>query len=85
MSFDGSGLPQGLNSEIPANNIYTVTEIYPEHVVLDGNHPLAGIAIRLSLKIDSVREASETEIGEGSLGTGFFRVEPSPANGPTLH
>src|SRR2546427_10513380 len=33
------------------------TEIYPEHVVLDGNHPLAGIALRLHLKVEGVREA----------------------------
>ena len=30
-----------------ADAIYTVTEIYPSHVVLDGNHPLAGMALRL--------------------------------------
>jgi FKBP-type peptidyl-prolyl cis-trans isomerase SlyD len=33
--------------DMPADAIYTVTEIYPEHVVLDGNHPLAGMALRL--------------------------------------
>ena len=85
MTFDGAGLPAGLNPEIPRNSIYTVTEIYPEHVVLDGNHPLAGIAIRLSLKIESVRQATEAEIGEGSLGTGFFRVEPTTPGSQTLH
>jgi FKBP-type peptidyl-prolyl cis-trans isomerase SlyD len=62
-----------------------VTEIYPDHVVLDGNHPLAGIAIRLAVKVESVREATEDEIGQGSLGTGFFKLEPlSPGSG-TLH
>ena len=30
--------------------IYTVTEVYPDHVVLDGNHPLAGIALRLDAR-----------------------------------
>ena len=85
MTFDGAGLPQGLNPDIPQNSIYTVTEIYPDHVVLDGNHPLAGIAIRLSLKVESVREATEAEIGEGSLGTGFFRVKPTPPGSQTLH
>jgi len=85
MTFDGAGLPAGCSPDIKAELIYTVTEIYPEHVVLDGNHPLAGIAIRLSLKVTSVREASEDEIGRGSMGTGFFKLEPlSPGNG-TLH
>ena len=65
--------------------LYTVTEIYPEHVVLDGNHPLAGIAIRLHLKVESVREATEEEIGRGSTGTGFFTVQRGPEPGTTLH
>lgn len=85
MTFDGSNLPLGGSSNIPTDKIYTVTEIYPEHVVLDGNHPLAGIAVRLSLAIESVRDATELEVGQGTLGTGFFRLEPLNANGSTLH
>jgi len=88
MTFDGAALPAGCSADIKPELIYTVTEIYPEHVVLDGNHPLAGIAIRLSLKVESVREASEDEIGQGSMGTGFFKLEPmAPGNhgDNTLH
>jgi FKBP-type peptidyl-prolyl cis-trans isomerase SlyD len=85
MTFDGAALPAGASPEIPAETIYTATEIYPEHVVLDGNHPLAGIAIRLALKIESVREASVDEIGRGSLGTGFFRLEPQVPGNTTRH
>ena len=85
MTFDGAALPPGVSGTAPHQHIYTVTEIYPDHVVLDGNHPLAGIAIRLALKVEAVREASEEEIGQGSLGTGFFKLEPiTPGNG-TLH
>lgn len=85
MTFDGAALPAGCSAEIKPELIYTVTEIYPEHVVLDGNHPLAGIAIRLSLKVESVREASEEEIGQGSMGTGFFKLEPLSPGNNTLH
>ena len=85
MTFDGAALPAGASADIPANNLYTVTELYPDHVVLDGNHPLAGIALRLSLKVESVREATETEIGQGSLGTGFFKLEPTLPGNSTLH
>ncbi len=85
MSFDGAALPAGVHPETPREHIYTVTEIYPEHVVLDGNHPLAGIAIRLSLKVEAVREATEEEIGQGSLGTGFFRLEAQAPGSNTLH
>ena len=85
MSFEGAALPAGVNPDTPPDRIYTVTEIYPEHVVLDGNHPLAGIAIRLALRVESVRQADEEEIGRGSLGTGFFRLESQSPGNNTLH
>ena len=85
MTFDGATLPFGASPDTPKDKIYTVTEIYPEHVVLDGNHPLAGIALRLSLKVQSVREASDEEVGRGTLGTGFFRLESLNIDGSTLH
>ena len=87
MTFDGAALPAGSNPDTPTDNIYTVTEIYPEHVVLDGNHPLAGIALRLSLKVESVRQATPDEVTRRSMGTGFFKLEAMDAMPPngTLH
>ena len=85
MTFDGAALPAGASGQMPQHPIYTVTDIYPEHVVLDGNHPLAGIAIRLALKVESVREASEQEIARGSLGTGFFKLESLTSGKDPLH
>jgi FKBP-type peptidyl-prolyl cis-trans isomerase SlyD len=86
MTFEG--LPEGGNPDAAKDELYTVTEIYPEHVVLDGNHPLAGIAIRLQLKVEAVREATEEEVGRGSAGTGFFKVQRGASGEPgdaTLH
>ena len=86
MTFDGMGLPANACPDAPPELLYTVTEIYPEHVVLDGNHPLAGIALRIELKIEAIREATEEEIGQGSAGTGFFRIQPPMAPGSSrLH
>lgn len=82
MTIEGSALPVGCNPEAPKDALYTITEIYPEHVVLDGNHPLAGIALRLRLKVEAVREATEDEIGSGTAGTGFFRIAPLHEQGP---
>lgn len=79
------GLPPGGNAQAPRDVLYTVTEIYPDHVVLDGNHPLAGIALRLQLKVEKVREATEEEIGRGSAGAGFFKVQRAAPGGATLH
>lgn len=85
MTFDGAALPPGASVDIPKDKIYTATEIYPEHVVLDGNHPLAGIALRLSLRVESVREATEAEIGRGTMGMGFFKLEPTSPSNTALH
>jgi FKBP-type peptidyl-prolyl cis-trans isomerase SlyD len=57
------GLPAGsVTPNMPADRIYLVTEIYPSHVVLDGNHPLAGMALRLKLKVHGVRAATAAEL-----------------------
>lgn len=80
MTFEGHALPEGCNPVAPKDVLYTVTDLYPDHVVLDGNHPLSGIALRLSLKVESVREASEEEIGRGSAGTGFFKLQVQAPN-----
>jgi len=74
LTFEGSALPQEINPEAPRDGLYTVAQIYPEHVVLDGNHPLAGMALRIRLKVHAVREATEEEAGRGTAGTGFFRI-----------
>jgi FKBP-type peptidyl-prolyl cis-trans isomerase SlyD len=65
--------------------LYTVTELYPEHVVLDGNHPLAGIAIRIHLDVQAVREATQDELERGTLGTGFFKIEAQAPGNDLLH
>ena len=85
MTFEGSALPAGTHPDAPRDALYTVTDIYPEHVVLDGNHPLAGIAIRLHLKVASVREATEEEVGKGSAGTGFFKIAPQAPGSDLIH
>lgn len=85
MTFEGSALPAGCNGTIPRSGLYTVAEIYPDHVVLDGNHPLAGIALRLQLKVHAVRDATEDEVGRGTVGTGFFRIQPQAPGNDLLH
>jgi len=75
LTIEGTALPAACNPDAPRNVLYTITEIYPEHVVLDGNHPLSGIALRLSLKVNHVRMATEQEQEAGTCGTGFFKIE----------
>lgn len=85
MQFDGP--PPGAKTPgLSDDEVYTVTEVYPSHVVLDGNHPLAGIALRLELKVCSLREATAEEIEEGSVTTGpVVSVVETPPSGSQLH
>lgn len=85
MTFDGAALPQGVSTAMPRDAIYTVADVYPDHLVLDGNHPLAGIALRLDLRVASVREPTEEEIGRGTAGTGFFKVQTTAPGNDLLH
>lgn len=73
MTFEGTALPAGASAPATPGALYTISTIYPDHVVLDGNHPLAGIALRLSLQVRDVREATVDEVGSGSAGTGLDR------------
>ena len=47
------------------SRFYTVTDIAGGKVVLDANHPLAGMALRFSLEIVTVRGATAEEIRRG--------------------
>ena len=84
MQFDG--IPEGATTlEMPTDAVYTVTEVYPGHVVLDGNHPLAGIALRLNLVVTGVREATAAEVEAGSVGEPVFTVMSTAPGGAQLH
>jgi FKBP-type peptidyl-prolyl cis-trans isomerase SlyD len=84
MQFDG--LPEGaVTPDMPADVVYTVTEVYPSHVVLDGNHPLAGLALRLHLTVCDVREASLDEIEATTVGQPALTVLGALEPGQHLH
>jgi FKBP-type peptidyl-prolyl cis-trans isomerase SlyD len=64
MQFEG--MPEGADAdEMPV--VFTVTEIADGKVVLDGNHPLAGMALRFELKVTDVRAATDEEIAHGHV------------------
>jgi len=47
--------------------IYTVTDVTPEGVVVDGNHPLAGERLWFRAKVSEVRAATEEELAHGHV------------------
>ena len=65
--------------------VYTITDIAEGMAVLDGNHPLAGFALRFEITVIDVRAASAEEIEAADSPTlpDFLRLaEPSQR---TLH
>ena len=60
----GEGVAVGMEIE-EDSRIYTVTDVAGGKVVLDGNHPLAGIALRFVCEVLSVRTAKPEEISRG--------------------
>lgn len=81
MAFEG--LPPGhATPDMPADVVYIVTEIYPSHVVLDGNHPLAGMALRMHIQVRDVREASVEEVDARTVGAAPLLVLGPQATTP---
>jgi FKBP-type peptidyl-prolyl cis-trans isomerase SlyD len=47
--------------------LFTVTDVADDKVVVDGNHPLAGMALRFECHVTGVREATAEEIAHGHV------------------
>jgi FKBP-type peptidyl-prolyl cis-trans isomerase SlyD len=60
----GEGITVGMEVE-EDGRLDTVTDVASGSVVLDGNHPLAGMALRFSCVILAVRAPTQEELGRG--------------------
>jgi FKBP-type peptidyl-prolyl cis-trans isomerase SlyD len=54
-------------------------------VVLDANHPLAGLALRIALKVIDVRSATAEEIEAGSVNESPLMLLGGAEPGPSIH
>jgi len=59
MRFEGTAL--GDDEDL----VFTITDIAENKVVLDANHPLAGMALKFSCAVAGVRPATPAEIQDG--------------------
>ena len=50
--------------------IYTVTDVTPDTVVVDGNHPLAGERLWFKAKVSEIRAATPEELAHGHVHGG---------------
>ena len=64
MQFEGT--PEDGEDELDSL-IYTVTDVAEDKVVLDGNHPLAGMALRFQGTVSAVRAATAEELEHGHV------------------
>jgi FKBP-type peptidyl-prolyl cis-trans isomerase SlyD len=84
LQFEGP--PEGSTTPgMPGDALYTVTEVYDSHVVLDGNHPLAGIALVLQLTVHDVREASDDEVERRTVSESPLAMLGASAGHHPLH
>jgi len=63
MQFEGG--PEGADDD--DFMIYRVTEIADDKVVLDGNHPLAGMSLLFTCTVTAIRPASAEEMEHGHV------------------
>jgi FKBP-type peptidyl-prolyl cis-trans isomerase SlyD len=47
--------------------VFTVMDVQDGMVMLNGNHPLAGVTLHFNVEITSVREATEEELAHGHV------------------
>ena len=57
----GEGVAVGMEIE-EDSRLYRVTDVAAGSVVLDGNHPLAGMALRFSIVVLDVRGATQEDL-----------------------
>jgi FKBP-type peptidyl-prolyl cis-trans isomerase SlyD len=70
---------EGLGGDEDDDTIYTVTDISGDKVILDGNHPLSGMALQFVTTIVAVRPATPSEIENGSADdTSSVILRPVP-------
>jgi FKBP-type peptidyl-prolyl cis-trans isomerase SlyD len=68
--FEGEKVEPGMQFQVQAEDgfhILTIAEVRDNVVVVDGNHPLAGVNLNFDVTVVSVREASPEEIAHGHV------------------
>jgi FKBP-type peptidyl-prolyl cis-trans isomerase SlyD len=78
--------------------IYTITDLAEDRVILDANHPLAGMALRFWIQVTEIRFATNEEVENGraedAMGlmigdlddqTDYDNLDDYISNSPTNH
>ncbi len=65
--FGDQKVEEGMQFQTPDHQVWSVTEVKDGEVVLNGNHPLAGVTLHFSVEITEVRSATADEIAHGHV------------------
>jgi FKBP-type peptidyl-prolyl cis-trans isomerase SlyD len=69
-AFGGQMVSPGMQFEAGSEEqrfLVTVKEVTDEFVIIDGNHPLAGVELNFDVEVLEVREAAEEELAHGHV------------------
>jgi FKBP-type peptidyl-prolyl cis-trans isomerase FkpA len=65
--FNGQKVETGMQFQAGNQGIVTVREVADGQVLLDGNHPLAGVTLNFEVEITAVRTATPDEVSHGHV------------------
>ncbi|MFT3885108.1 MAG: peptidylprolyl isomerase [Flavobacteriales bacterium] len=65
--FGGQKVEEGMQFQAGGHGVYTVKEVKDGQVLIDGNHPLAGVTLNFDVEITGVRPATEEELAHGHV------------------
>lgn len=63
----GMQFERGADDGGSEDGLFTITDIADDKVVVDGNHPLAGVTLMFSCTIADIRAATQDEISHGHI------------------
>ncbi|QHV94922.1 FKBP-type peptidyl-prolyl cis-trans isomerase [Spirosoma endbachense] len=66
-AFGGQKIEVGMQFETNQGELITVTQVGPETVTVDGNHPLADQNLHFDVEVVEVRDATPDELAHGHV------------------
>jgi FKBP-type peptidyl-prolyl cis-trans isomerase SlyD len=66
-AFGDQEVKPGMRFSTNQGGVVTVTDIGPDTITVDGNHPLAGVPLNFAVEIMEVRNATDEEISHGHV------------------
>lgn len=65
--FGDNKVEEGMQFQAGGQGIFIVREVADGQVLLDGNHPLAGVTLNFEVEVVNVREATADELSHGHV------------------